>query len=86
MQPCAVETTSERFRNRTMSEGGRDLRAVLDRPDATALLPKILARATPVGQLYALLGLRLRDRPAYEQALPALEIALSLTRYNSTVI
>jgi hypothetical protein len=55
-----------------MSEGERDLRAVLDRRDATALLPKILARATPVGQLYALLGLRLRDRPAYEQGIASI--------------
>ena len=54
------------------SDGERDLRAVLDQPDAPALLHEILSRATPAGQLYALLGLRLRDRSAYEQALPAL--------------
>lgn len=55
-----------------MSDGERDLRAVLNQPDAAALLREILSRATPAGQLYALLGLRLRDRAAYEQALPVL--------------
>jgi hypothetical protein len=56
----------------SMSEGERDLRTVLDQPNAAAVLREILSRATPVGQLYALLGLRLRDRAAYEQVLPAL--------------
>ena len=56
----------------SMSDGERDLRAVLDQPEAAALLREILSRATPAGQLYALLGLRLRDRAAYEQPLPAL--------------
>jgi hypothetical protein len=56
----------------SMSDGERDLRTVLDQPNAAAVLREILSRATPAGQLYALLGLRLRDRAAYEQVLPAL--------------
>jgi hypothetical protein len=56
----------------SMSDGERDLRTVLNQPDAAAVLHEILPRATPAGQLYALLGLRLRDRAAYERALAAL--------------
>jgi hypothetical protein len=55
-----------------MSDGERDLRAILNQPDAATQLRQVLPGATPAGQLYALLGLRLRDRAAYEQALPAL--------------
>ena len=56
----------------SMSEGERDLRAVMNQRDAATQLREILSRATPAGQLYALRGLRMRDRAAYEQALPAL--------------
>ena len=35
-------------------------------PNATAQLQELLTNATPAGQLYALLGLRTRDRAAYE--------------------
>jgi hypothetical protein len=56
----------------SMSDGERDLRTVLKQPNAAAVLREILSRATPAGQLYALLGLRLRDRAVYEQVLPAL--------------
>jgi hypothetical protein len=56
----------------TMSPGESDLRAVLKEADAVQQLQALLKNASPAGQLYALLGLRLRDRPAYEQALPAL--------------
>ncbi|HEX7517527.1 MAG TPA: hypothetical protein VF345_09595 [Chthoniobacterales bacterium] len=55
----------------TMSQGERDLRAVLKEADAVPQLQSLLKKASPAGQLYALLGLRLRDRPAYEQAVPA---------------
>jgi hypothetical protein len=54
----------------TTSPGESDLRAVLKEPDAVQRLQSLLKKASPAGQLYALLGLRLRDRPAYEQALP----------------
>jgi hypothetical protein len=54
----------------TMSSGEKDLRAVLKQSDAAQQLQSLLKKALPAGQLYALLGLRLRDRPAYEQALP----------------
>ena len=54
----------------TMSSGEKDLRAVLKEADAVQQLQSLLKNASPAGQLYALLGLRLRDRPAYQQALP----------------
>jgi hypothetical protein len=55
----------------TMSGGEKDLRAVLKEADAVQQLQSLLKNASPAGQLYALLGLRLRDRPAFEQAVPA---------------
>jgi hypothetical protein len=54
----------------TMSGGEKDLRAVLKEADAVQQLQSLLKNASPAGQLYALLGLRLRDRPAYDQAVP----------------
>jgi hypothetical protein len=54
----------------TMSSGEKDLRAVLKKADAVEQLQSLLKDASPAGQLYALLGLRLRDRPAYEKAVP----------------
>lgn len=54
-----------------MSSGESDLRAVLKETGAVQQLQSLLKKASPAGQLYALLGLRLRDRPSYEQALPA---------------
>ena len=53
----------------TMSEGERALREVLKGPDAIARLENALPNSSPAGQLYALLGLRLRDRPAFQRAL-----------------
>jgi len=55
----------------TMSSGEQDLRALLKEANAVQQLQSLLKNASPAGQLYALLGLRLRDRPAYDQALPA---------------
>jgi hypothetical protein len=55
----------------TMSGGEKDLRALLKEADAVQQLQSLLKSASPAGQLYALLGLRLRDRPAYDQAVPA---------------
>jgi len=54
----------------TMSGGEKDLRAILKEADAVQQLQALLKNASPAGQLYALLGLRLRDRPGYEQAVP----------------
>jgi hypothetical protein len=54
----------------SMSSGETDLRAVLKEADAVQQLQSLLKNASPAGQLYALLGLRLRDRPAYDQAVP----------------
>lgn len=53
----------------TMSQGERALREVLKQADAVARLESMLPQASPAGQLYALLGLRARDRNAYQQAL-----------------
>ena len=53
----------------TMSQGERALREVLKKSDAVARLESMLPEASPAGQLYALLGLRARDRNAYKQAL-----------------
>ena len=52
-----------------MSEGERMLRDILKEPDAAKQLESVLPSASAAGQLYALLGLRLRDRPAYQRAL-----------------
>lgn len=53
----------------TMSAGERALREVLKQPDAVARLEAMLPNASPAGKLYGLLGLRIRDRVAYERAL-----------------
>jgi hypothetical protein len=52
-----------------MSEGERTLREILKESDAPKRLESVLPNASAAGQLYALLGLRLRDRAAYERAL-----------------
>jgi hypothetical protein len=53
----------------TISEGERALREILKQSDAVARLESMLPQASPAGQLYALLGLRARDRSAYQQAM-----------------
>jgi hypothetical protein len=53
----------------TMSEGERALREVLKQSDAVVQLEGLLPEASGPGQLYALLGLRVRDRDAYRRAL-----------------
>ena len=50
-----------------MSEGERNLRAVLERPDASRQLQVALGHATPAGKLYILVGLRGCDRAAYQK-------------------
>jgi len=62
-----------------MSEGERNLRAVLERPDASRQLQAALTHATPAGELYILVGLRRCDRAAYQK------ILASLPRPNSDV-
>ena len=52
-----------------MSEGERTLREVLKESDAARRLESMLPNASAAGQLYALLGLRLRDRAAYQREL-----------------
>jgi hypothetical protein len=53
----------------TMSAGERALREVVSRTDAVYQLEAVLPTASPAGKLYALLGLKIRDRAAYERAL-----------------
>ena len=62
-----------------MSEGERNLRAVLGLPDASQQLQAALAHATPAGRLYILVGLRRCDRAAYQK------IFDSLARPNADV-
>ena len=50
-----------------MSEGERNLRAVLERPDASQQLQTALAHATPAGTLYILVGLRRCDPAAFQK-------------------
>lgn len=52
-----------------MSEGERTLREILKEADAAKRLESVLPNASAAGQLYALLGLRLRDRATYQRAL-----------------
>jgi hypothetical protein len=52
-----------------MSEGERTLREILKQSDAPKKLESVLPNASAAGQLYALLGLRLRNRAAYQRAL-----------------
>ena len=51
-----------------MSEGERNLRAVLNQPDASRQLQLAFGQATPAGKLYILVGLRRCDRAAYAKA------------------
>jgi hypothetical protein len=53
----------------SMSAGERDLRDLLAKPDAVTRLEALVTTASPAGKLYALLGLRMRNRSAYERAL-----------------
>jgi hypothetical protein len=62
-----------------MSEGERNLRAVLERPDASQQLQAALDHATPAGTLYILVGLRRCDRAAYQK------ICESVARRNDDV-
>jgi hypothetical protein len=55
-----------------MSEGERNLRAVLERPDASQQLQVALAQATLAGTLYVLVGLRRCDRAAYQKVFDSL--------------
>jgi hypothetical protein len=55
-----------------MSEGERNLRAVLAQPDASPQLQAALAHATPAGKLYILVGLRRCDRVAYQKVFDSL--------------
>ena len=46
-------------------------RQLLKQPEPLARCQKLLTEATPAGQLYGLLGLRLLDEKAFQAALPA---------------
>jgi hypothetical protein len=55
-----------------MSEGERNLRAVLQQSDASRQLQSAVAHATLAGKLYILVGLRRCDRPAYQKVFDSL--------------
>ena len=59
------------YRDGRISDGERDFRAVLQRPDARAEFASTLRSSSRVRQLYALLGLHLTDRIAFQRELPA---------------
>lgn len=48
-------------------------RLLLTQPEPVAQCQKLLTEATPAGQFYGLLGLRLLDQKAFAAALPAYE-------------
>ena len=50
-----------------MSEGERNLRAVLQRADASQQMQAAFDHATPAGKLYILVGLRRCDHAAYQK-------------------
>jgi hypothetical protein len=52
-----------------MSEGERNLRAVLQQSDASQQLQAAFAQATPAGKLYVLVGLRRCDPAAYQKVI-----------------
>src|SRR5215813_529713 len=57
---------------RLMSKGERNLRAVLERPDASQQLQAAFSHATPAGKLYILVGLRRCDGAAYQKVFDSL--------------
>src|SRR5262249_22209136 len=57
---------------RLVSAGERNLRAVLEWPDASQQLQAALPHATPAGTLYILVGLRRCDRAAYQKVFDSL--------------
>jgi hypothetical protein len=54
----------------TISSGETDFRALLKEPDVVEKCQKLLTDATPEGQMYGLLGLKLKDETAFVAALP----------------
>ncbi|HYK24474.1 MAG TPA: hypothetical protein VEU75_07395 [Candidatus Acidoferrum sp.] len=52
-----------------MSQGERNLRAVLGQSDASQQLQAALGHATPAGELYILVGLRRCDPAAYQKVI-----------------
>jgi len=58
-----------------MSEGERNLRAVLQGPNASQQLQAALAHATPAGELYILVGLRKCDRAMYQKIVSSLAVS-----------
>ena len=54
----------------TISRDEKAFRQLLQQPDALGRCQRLLSEATPAGQFYALLGLRLLDQAAFRAALP----------------
>lgn len=64
----------------------KDFRALLKEPDAVAKCQKLLTDATPEGQMYGLLGLKLKDEAAFNAALPAYKGSKKQVRQQSGCI
>ena len=56
-----------------ISKSEKGYRVILEQPDATAQFTQLLSEGTPAGKLYALLGLKEKDKAAYGEALATLE-------------
>jgi hypothetical protein len=64
----------------------KDFRALLKEPDAVAQCQKLLTDATPEGQMYGLLGLKLKDEVAFAAALPTYKGSKKQVRQQSGCI
>jgi hypothetical protein len=63
-----------------MSQGERNLRTILEQPNASQQLQAALAHATPAGELYILVGLRRCDRAAYQKIFGSLAILMMMLK------
>jgi hypothetical protein len=70
----------------TISSGEKDFRALLKEPDAVAQCQKLLTDATPEGQMYGLLGLKLKDEVAFTAAFPKYKESKTTLRQMSGCI
>lgn len=64
----------------------KDFRALLKEPDAVAQCQKLLTDATPEGQMYGLLGLKLKDETAFVAALSKYKESKQQVRQQSGCI
>lgn len=70
----------------TISPMEKDFRELLKEPDVVAKCQKLLTDATPEGQMYGLLGLKLKDEVAFTAALPKYKETKQQVRQQSGCI